>query len=232
LAAGFLLLTGVMIGQDGARVDPPADPLSALRQAAEAKDAEWQTLARGLEAKIGRMLPCDARVRTTIEEVSRGSDSRLLALSQYLKAAVAMAKGDTEAAKAAMGSQQDSNKDLETERAEAEQEKIAIEGQIANLGESVRRLASLEAAQKKLAEIEAMIRQRAERAQQLADKKNTLMLPLANLLAAYQARQAALENEQTKLGVETARWSDYYAARIARAQTECSIINQTARRKP
>lgn len=227
----ILILSGVAAFGQTAAPEKPADPLAPLLAAAEQKAAEWETLASGLEARIGRMLPCDPRVRAAIEEASRASEARLLAMSQYLKAAVALAKADTEAARAAAASQDDGNKDLETERAEAEQGRIAIEGQIADLGDSVRRLAALEGAQKKLTEIAAMIRERAERTQQLADNKNTLAVPLKNLLAGYQARQAALEDEQAALTVETSRWSEYYTARLARAQMECSIINQTGRRK-
>ncbi|HML18187.1 MAG TPA: hypothetical protein VK419_14255 [Bryobacteraceae bacterium] len=207
------------------------DPLAPLRQVAEQKTAEWEAVARALEPKIGRMLPCDPRIRAAIEEVSRISDSRLAAMSQYLKGAVDMAKRDTEVARAAAASQDDANKDLETEWAEAEQERIAVETQLAELGDSVRRLAALEAAQKKLAEIEAMIRERTQRAQQLADNKSPMTVSLRNLAAAYQARQAALEQEQTALAAETSRWSEYYAARLARAATECSIINQAGRGK-
>ena len=214
-----------------AQTTAPPDPLAPLQQAAEQKAGEWQALAHSLEAKIARMLPCDPRAQAAIEEVSRASEARLLATSQYLNAAVALAQGDTEAARVAAAGQDDGNRDLETEREEAEQERIAVEGQLADLGDSVRRLAALEAAQKKLAEIAAMIRERAAKTQQLAANRNTLAVPLNNLLAAYQARQAALENEQMALAVETTRWNEYYAARLARARTECSIINPTDRRK-
>jgi len=61
------------------------DSLTALQQAAEQRTSEWDGLARTLEGKIARMLPCDARVRTTIEEVNRASDARLAALGKYLK---------------------------------------------------------------------------------------------------------------------------------------------------
>jgi hypothetical protein len=152
-------------------------------------------------------------------------------MAQYLKVAVALAKQDSEAAKAAVSSQDDGNQDLETERAEAEQEIIAVEGQRGNLADSVRRLAALEPAAKQLTEIAAMIGERAGRTRQQAENRNPMTVPLKNVLAAYQARQAALEEEQVALAVETSRWSEYYTARLARAQTECSIINQTLGRK-
>lgn len=213
-----------------AQISPPADALAPLRQAAEKSAADWEKLARGLEAKIGRMLPCDPRARAAIEEVSRASESRLQAMAQYLKAAIAMAKGDTEAAKAAVSGQNTGSKDLETERAEAAQEKVAIDGQLADLTDSARKLPPLDASEKKLQEIAAMVRDRAAEADRLADVKDPLAVPLQNVLAAYQARESALEDEQVALALEASRWSEYYAARLARAQTECSIIN--GRRQP
>ena len=223
-----------LMGRSAAPATPPglpASPLAALQASAEKQNADWETLAQGMEAKIGRMLPCDPRVRSTIGEASRASEARLAAMSQYLKAEIAMAKGDTEAAKAAVAAQADGNKDLDTERAEAEQERIAVEAELSELEDSEHRLAALDPAQKKLADIAAMIRERAARTQQLAGEHNTLTVPLGDLLVAYQTWQAALEDEQVALAVEQSRWSEYYAARLDRAQTECSIIHQPVRRK-
>lgn len=227
----LLLSAAALFAQSGAPLVVSADSLTPLQQAAGTKGEEWETLARGLEVKIGRMLPCDPRVRAAIEEVNKASEARLSTMAQYLKVAVALAKQDSEAAKAAVSSQDDGNQDLETERAEAEQEIIAVEGQRGNLADSVRRLAALEPAAKQLTEIAAMIGERAGRTRQQAENRNPMTVPLKNVLAAYQARQAALEEEQVALAVETSRWSEYYTARLARAQTECSIINQTLGRK-
>ena len=210
----------------------PPDPLAPLREAAQKKSADWEALARAMEPKIGRMLPCDPRVRSSIEEVSRASQARLAAVAQYLDAAATMARQEADAAKSATGAPDEGSKDLQIEQAEAEQERIAVESQIADLGESVRRMAALEAAQKKLGEIAAMIRERAQQSQQMGEAKNTLAGPMKNLLAAYESRQAALQNEQAALAVEATRWSEYYTARLARAQTECAIINQPGRKKP
>lgn len=228
----ILTVSAALAGAQAPAPTKPSDPLAPLREAAQKKSSDWEALARGMEPKIGRMLPCDPRVRTSIEEVSRASQARLAAVEQFLNAAVAMATQEANAAKSAAGAPDEGNKDLQIEQAEAEQERIAVESQIADLGESVRRRAALEAAQKKLAEIAAMIRERAQQSEQMAEAKNTLAAPMKNLLAAYEARQAALQNEQAALAVEVKRWSDYYAARLARAQTECAIINQPGRKKP
>src|ERR1700685_1017693 len=64
-----------------------ADLLAARETLAQKRAAEWETLAKGLEARIVRMLPCDPRVKGAIEEVSRASQARLASLSDYLNAA-------------------------------------------------------------------------------------------------------------------------------------------------
>ena len=46
---------------------------------------------------------------------------------------------------------------------------------------------------------------------------------LADWWCQLQARQAAWTDVQTAFEAEGTRWSAYYAARLARAQTECAI---------
>ncbi len=229
----FLAVLTVASALAGAQTPEPrpSDPLAALRATAQKKSSDWEALARGMEPKIGRMLPCDPRARAAIEEVSQASQARLAAVGQYLNAAIALAKQEAELAKSAVGAPDDGDRELQIEQAEAEQERIAVESQMADLGESVRQRDALDEAHQKLAAIAAMIRERAQQSQKMAEAKNTLAVPMKNLLAAYESRQAALQNEQAALAVEVARWSEYYAARLSRAQTECAIINQPGRKK-
>jgi hypothetical protein len=49
----------------------------------------------------------------------------------------------------------------------------------------------------------------------------------SDLAATYRARVSALENELNALNGESARWTAYYAARLARTQVECAITNNT-----
>ena len=79
---------------------PAANPLAAREALAQKRAAEWETLAKVLEGKIARMLPCDSRVHGAIEEVSRASQARLASLNDYLQAAAAQAKADAERARA------------------------------------------------------------------------------------------------------------------------------------
>ncbi len=225
----WLVLVFPALGQT-----PAAPAADSLEQTANKRTQEWDKLATGLESKIARMLPCDPRVRDALQEVSRASDARLAAVSRYLEAAQAQAKNDVGKARQALAEQQAAAKDLETERTEAEQERAAIDGEIANLAESAKRREALDDARKKLQEIRAKIEARIGGAQQEAARRAALIASLEELQTGYDARQKAIAAEISALASETARWGEYYATRLARAQTECSITNPGApqRKKP
>jgi len=210
--------------------DKPADAPLSLQELAAKKSAEWDALAGSLEAKLARMLPCDARVQTSIEEVSRASEARLTALGQYLKDAAAQAKSEAEAARTALADQELTARDMESERAEAEQERAAVEAQLADLGESAKHREILEGARQKLEAIASVVRQRVAAADQQAERRAALTASLQDLVAAYDARQHALEGGIVAAEREAVRWTEYYSARQARAQTECSITNQAPSR--
>jgi len=74
----------------------PAGPAASARETAAKRAAEWEALAKGLDAKIARLLPCDPRAKSAIEEVSHASEARLAALGEVLKIALAQANADTE----------------------------------------------------------------------------------------------------------------------------------------
>lgn len=229
---GFLLVltVSVMAAQEAA----PAQP-SAL-QAVEKQSAAWQTLAASLESRIARMLPCDARVRAAIDEVSQASEMLLAARAQYLQATAAEAKRDLESAEAALAAEQAGTRETEIEAAEADQDRVAVEGLLADLTESVKTKAALEGAQTKLESITAMVRQRVAGTQQQASRQTALTAVLRELVAAFQVRQKAIDAEVNALAAEGPRWTEYYAARAARAQTECSITqakgSPAPRKKP
>ena len=202
-----------------------ADPLESLRQVADKASADWQGLAKGLEQKIATLLPCDPKSRAAVEEVSRASDARLAALSAYIKASAAKAKADTEAAKRVLAAQAALSGGWMTEHTEADQERTAIEAQVGDLKESMRKRGSLAGAEQVLIEIANMVKERGARAEEQAARRESLDSSLGDLVVAYQTRQTALENESALLDAETARWKAYYAARVSRAITECAIIN-------
>lgn len=217
----LLLLMTIARGQEA----PVPDPLAALRQTADKTQADWQALAKGLEPKIATLLPCDPKYRAAVEEVSHASDARLVALSAYLKAAAAKAKVDTDAAKRVLAAQAALVGGWNTERVEADQERAAIEAQVADLKEGMRKRGSLAGAEQTLVEIANMVKQRSSNADSLGGRRDVIEALLGDLVAAYQFRQTALENESASVDAATTRWSAYYSARLARAATECAIIN-------
>jgi hypothetical protein len=201
------------------------EQVQSLRNSADKAAADWEALAKGLETKISTLLPCDPKSRAAVEEVSHASDARLAALSAYLKAEAVHAKADTEAAKKVLAVQASLSGGWNTERAEALQQQVAIEAQLANLKESMRKRGSLSAAEQVLNEIDGLVKQRAAKAEDQAGRGESIDGLLGDLVVAYQSRQTALENENEALAAEIAKWNAYYAARISRAITECTIIN-------
>ncbi len=200
-------------------------PLNALRQTAEKTASDWDALARGLEQKISTLLPCDPRSRAAVEEVSRASEARLSALSAYLKASAAKARADTDAAKRVLAVQAALSGGWNTERAEADLERSTIQAQLADLKESMRKRGSLAGAEQVLTEIANMVKERAAKADEQAGRRETIEDLLGDLVVSSQDRQKAVEVESALLDAEIYKWNAYYAARVARAVTECTIVN-------
>jgi hypothetical protein len=215
----------IIMATAGAAQDTPRDPAAAeaLRVAVEKRSAEWEALAKGLDNKIARMLPCDPRVKESIDEVVQASDARLNALAEVMKSSLAQAAADVAKLQAAMAAEDGNLVDAQAERSEAMQERLAVDAQLADLSASARQRQSLEEARKVLADIDTKAATRAALADQQAQVRGALAFSLRDLLIVAQSRQRALTNEQAALAVETTRWNDYYAARVARAQVECTI---------
>lgn len=219
-----LVIAAAGSAQDTPR-NPPLDPGSAqaLRIAAEKRSAEWEVLAKALDSKISRMLPCDPRVKESLEEVVRASQARMAALAEVMKASGEQAASDVAKLQLAMSAEDGNLADAEAERAEAMQERLAVDGQLADLADSARRRQSLEDARAVLADIDAKVAARATLAGQQTQVRASLALSMRDLLVAALARQREITIEQGALTAETMRWSEYYTARLARAQVECTI---------
>jgi hypothetical protein len=207
------------------------DQLAALRQSAESASAQWEALAKGLEPKIARLLPCDPTSRTAVEEVSHASDARLAALSAYLKAEAAQARNDTESAKRVLAAQATLGGGWNAEHVEADQQRAAIEAQVAELKESMRKRGSLAGAEQVLIELATMLKQHAAKSEEQAGRRDVINTLLGDLVIAQQDRQTAIEKQSALLEMETAKWNAYYTARLSRAVTECAIINPDAAKK-
>jgi hypothetical protein len=214
-----------------AAAEAQQDPLAALRQAAEKTAADWDALAKGLDQRIARLLPCDPAGRAAVEEVSRASAARLAALSAYVKAEALAARDDVDAVKRVLSEQASLGGAWAAERAESDQDHTALEARIAELKESMRKRSALSGAEQVLIELSRMAKDRTAKADEQSGRKDKVNALLADLLADYQQRQAALEAEAAQVDQETARWASYYAARVARAATECAIIAGPKRRQ-
>jgi hypothetical protein len=214
-----------VVAQDKAAQDKAAGLFPSLQQNVEKRTSEWDALANSLEGRIGRLLPCDPRVRSAIDEVSRASEGRIVALTEYWLAVSAASKTQTEAVRRLLAQEEAGSADRKTDQADADQERVAVNAQIKDLGESAKRLPSLAAAQKALDGLAQSSARMATLAAERGQSAERLGQELRDLLAATQARQTAIESAMKALAAEGLRWSGYYSSRAARAQTECTITN-------
>ena len=197
--------------------------LAALQQTAQKRHSEWESLAKDMNDRMARILPCDPRALAAVTEVSRASEARLTALSDYLRAASAQAFAETAAARTLLNTEERRAVEATLERADAGQEQTAADTQSDALAQSVKQRTSLEAPQKLLAQISDMVHQRAAAMEQQAGSANTAVALLRDLVAKFDARDAALREEFSASEAERTRWSGYYSARRTRAQIECTI---------
>jgi hypothetical protein len=205
--------------------------LAALEQTAQKRHAEWEFVAKDLGERMARVLPCDPRYAAGINEVSRASEARLAALAEYLRAASSKAFAETAAAKILLDAEERRVLEAGLERSDAAQEQTAADIQSDALAESVKRRAALQNPQKVLEQITAMVHQRVADLDQQAGGATDAVKLLRDLVAKFEARDAALRDESVAFEAERARWNGYYATRLGRAQTECSITQAGAARQ-
>jgi hypothetical protein len=197
--------------------------LAALEQTAQKRYADWESQAKSLEERLARILPCDARSSAAIAEVRGLSDARLAALTDYMRATSAKAFAETAAAKALLSAEERRAIEASRERADAGQEQTAVDIQSDGLLQSINQRSSLQDAQKLLEQIAALIRQRSAESERQANVAEKAIPILRDLVAKFEARDVALQNQSAAFEAERTRWGGYYSARQARAQTECSI---------
>jgi hypothetical protein len=198
-----------------------------LQDTAAKRTAEWTTLEANLELRLARLLPCDARVRTAIEEVSRAADARTVARTSYWTAISLRSKAQIEAIRGLLAQEENRAGDWSKDRADAQVDVATTTAQAASLGPSIRQLPALAAPQKSLEAIAQMYRVLEAQSEERANSMGQLISDLRELLKASQARQAAIEEQVIAIGSEGQLWSAYYTARQARAQVECSITSPT-----
>ena len=208
--------------------DAGANSLSALQAAASKRTTEWTTLTTGLELRLARLLPCDPRVRTSLEEVARASDNRTVALTSYWNMVSIQSKAQLEAIRGLLAREEERGEEWSKDKTETEKELAATTAQAAALKASTQRVPALASPQKSLESIAGTDRLLAGQAQERETNGSQLVDDLRDLLKAAQARQSDLDEQLKSVSAEGQRWSAYYAARQARAQIECFIINPAA----
>jgi chromosome segregation ATPase len=203
--------------------EQPVSPKADAARSAEQKTEQWNVLASTLEQRLARILPCDARVKSAIEEVSRASDVRFAALSASWQEMENRSQEQEQIAAKFAGQNETLLAPWKSERSDAQQAQAALEEHEADLRESARTLAALATAARALdgiaADSEAVTKQSTEREDALAQWSASWN----EVVRASKLRDAAIENELKTLANERDRWTAFYAARTARAQMECSL---------
>lgn len=223
IALALLLAGGIVCAQ------PAVDPAAALRQTAEKKTADWEALARALDNKIQRMLPCDSQIKQSIADVRTASDTRLAALTEVLRNAIVQAAAESQRVKEALSAEDGNLREANVEREDADQERIAFDAEASDLKDTAKQRSGFDEALKKIGEIEGLTGSRTDNANRQVEARALFSVALRDLLAADQKRQNALDAEQVALSAETVAWSQYYSLRIQRADVECSITGSAPR---
>ncbi len=218
-----IVLSGIVCVLTAAAQGGAEANLAGLSQTAQQTESAWLALARDMDARVARMLPCDARATAAIDEARTASEVRLVALSAYLQEAVAEAGRETEEARGVLATSRESLNGVTVERTDIEQERAGLESQILNLTESVNQRAALGGALDQLKQIQTMVQSRAGKAAQEAASGDQVLTLLGDLVTAFEAREGALRKESAALASERVRWTAYYDDRMARARLECSI---------
>jgi hypothetical protein len=204
----------------------PQDALAAAQQNAERAAKEWMTRAQGLDAQLAPLLPCDAKARQIVQDVSKASDTRVTALAAYLRLEAAQAADQAAGARRLLAAEEARAPEAADERTDAALERSTVEFQSTNLAASVAASANvrpgLADARNTLGKITEIVSQRSALADQHSTQRDRGVAALRDLVAAYQAREAALREAIAAFQVEGARWSTYYSVRLTRTQAECS----------
>ncbi len=179
-----------------------------------------------------RFLPCDPRVRTAVEEVAKAADNRTVALTSYWNTASIQSKTQFDAIRGLLAREEQRGEGWSKEKTDTEQELAVTSAQAAALKASVQQVPALADPQKNLEALAQTDRALATQAQERDANGTPLLENLRDLLKAAQARQSAIDEQLKSVSAEGQLWSAFYAARQARAQIECIIINPAAAAAP
>lgn len=109
------------------------------------------------------------------------------------------------------------------EKSESAQERSGVDGQLANLIQAAQQRPSFIQAQDNLKQIGGLEQQRSEDLDMAILHASPAAAAMRDLVMQLDARQSALKETQAAFEAERQRWTVYYGARIARAQTECAV---------
>jgi hypothetical protein len=202
---------------------PPPESLSSLEQEVLKATTDWQVRAKDLDARVGRLLPCDPRAKTAIDDVVKASQDRLTAMGRYYQAAEAQAAARAEGAKRLLAAEEGRAADVAADRLHGEEVTAAVDAALADLAEGARVQPSLGGARTSLQQTAEVARQGLQIAKDQTPRREAALEALRALAAAYQARDAALKEAAAAFDAERTRWTAYYTARSQRAQTECAL---------
>ncbi len=211
---------------------PVPGSLPALQQTVAQRTAEWNTLATNLEQRVARLLPCDPQARAAIDEAGRASDARVIALTSYWTVASLRSKTQVEAIRGLLAQEEDKVGDWAVEDSQAKADVTFATAQATSLATGVAQIPPLANPQKDLEAIAEQYKLLDKQAQERASSHARLIDDLRALLNAAQARQLAIDQRLKTVGIEGQSWSAYYAARQARGQVECALINPAAAAAP
>jgi hypothetical protein len=207
---------------------PPPGSLAPLEQAALKASADWLTLAKTLDSRVARLLPCDPRAKAAIEETLKASNTRTTALADYYRAAESQASSRTEGARRLLESEQNRSAAVAAAANHAQEALVTVESAIADLTESAKTQSALAAPRDALLQTQSMLKQRLQIAQDEAGLRTAVLDALKALTDAYQAREKAIKDAGAAFETERLRWNAYYAARAQRAQLECALTGGAA----
>jgi hypothetical protein len=211
---------------------PAPDSLPALQQIVAQRTAEWNTLATNLEQRVARLLPCDPQAHAAIEEAGRASNARSIALVKYWSVASAQSKTQVEVIRGLLAREEDQAGGWAVDADQAKVDVALATAQGASLATGVPQVPALANPQKDLDAIAEQYRLLEKQAQDRSATHSRLIDDLRELLNTSQARQAVIDQRLKTVVVEGGGWSVYYAARQARGQVECSLINPAAGAAP
>jgi hypothetical protein len=229
LFVAWCLLAAAALGQNapapGASSNNESPPSAVPRQNSSLPPSDWSTLAVSLEQRLSRMLPCDPRVRSSIDEVSRASAAHIALQDGYWRQLIEKSADQVDAATRILAELEAASEEWRSDSDASTRNRSDTEAQAAALSDSAAKIPALAPAKRTLDSLLQSVQRAADQSARRRDEAAALLTDLREWIGAKQSSQAAMEAMIRELSLEGQRWRDYYTARTARAQLECAIID-------